>query len=230
MKCLIIIPAYNEAENIVKVIEKLNEHAPEYDYIIINDGSTDATAQICKDNHYNVLTMPINMGLAVAFQTGMQYALNQKYDCAIQYDGDGQHDAKYIRKMVTTMVEEKADVVIGSRFIDCKKPATMRMLGSNIIQLCIKLTTNVSIKDPTSGMRLFNRKMIEKLANTINYGPEPDTIAYLLRCGATVKEIQVVMHDRECGTSYFNFTRIIKYMVNMCLSITLIQFLRKREL
>ena len=226
MKVLIIIPAYNEAENIERVVDVLIENYPQYDYIVVNDGSKDKTADICKKRGYNFLDMPINVGLTDGVQAGMMYAYKYKYDCAIQFDGDGQHDPAYIEKMIEAMNE--CDICIGSRFVEKKKPGGLRMLGSNLISAAIKLTTGKKIKDPTSGMRMFNRSAIKVMANTIDYGPEPDTIAHLIRSGAVVKEVQVEMHDRIAGESYLNLKRSIKYMTHMFFSIIFIQWCRKR--
>lgn len=230
MKTLIIIPAYNEQDNIERVVDNLIENYPQYDYVVINDGSSDKTASICKKKGYRLLDLPVNLGLAGGFQAGMKYARKNKYDAAIQFDGDGQHDARFIRDMLQAMEQEDADIVIGSRFVAGKKPNSMRMLGSNIIQLCIRLTTGKRVADPTSGMRLFNRRMIKKLANTMNYGPEPDTVAYLLRCGAKVAEVPVEMQDRIAGESYLNPVRSMKYMLHMVLSILIIQWFRVKGL
>lgn len=230
MRTLIIIPAYNEAENIVNVVENLKNNYSQYDYVVVNDGSKDNTARICRENNYNLVDLPINLGLAGAFQTGMKYAMYQGYDYAIQYDGDGQHNPEYIEGMVKKAEAEGLDVVIGSRYVDEKKPFTPRMIGNSLIEFCILLTTGKRIKDSTSGMRLFNRKMIKKLATAMNYGPEPDTVAYLIRCGAKVAEYQVHMNERVAGESYLNLTRIVKYMFHMCSSILIVQWFRKRGL
>lgn len=228
MKILIIIPAYNEEENIVAVVDNLIHNYSQYDYVVINDGSSDNTAQICKEHNYRMVDLPINLGLAGAFQTGMRYALYHDYDYAIQYDGDGQHRPEYIRDMVELAREKKLDVVIGSRFVNEKKPFTPRMMGNSLIEFCIWLTVRKRIKDSTSGMRLYSKRMIRKLATTMNYGPEPDTIAYLIRCGAKVEECQVHMNDRVAGESYLNLTRVIKYMFHMCSSILIVQWFRKK--
>ncbi|MDD3415398.1 MAG: glycosyltransferase family 2 protein [Lachnospiraceae bacterium] len=227
MKILIIIPAYNESENIERVVDNLIQNYSQYDYVIVNDGSIDDTTVICEKKNYNYIDLPINLGLAGAFQTGMKYAYAKGYDAAIQYDGDGQHNPDYIEPMVKAMVERQLDIVIGSRFITEKKILNPRMIGSTLIALCIKLTTGRKINDPTSGMRLFSKSMIEKLSKSINYGPEPDTIAYLIRCGAKVEEIQVTMNERIAGESYLNLTRTVKYMINICFSILFLQWFRK---
>ena len=226
MKILIIIPAYNEAENIKNVVDNLANHYPQYDYIIVNDGSCDETKKICMDNHYKLLDCPVNLGLAGAVQTGFLYAYENGYDAALQFDGDGQHQPQYIEDMLPELRE--ADIVVGSRFVTERKPKTLRMLGSNVIQFCIKMTTRERIADPTSGMRLFNRKMMGAFAYNMNYGPEPDTLSYLLRCGARVKEVQVEMKEREAGESYLNLRRSVEYMVRMCMSIIFISRFRKK--
>ncbi len=230
MKVLIIIPAYNEAENIVNVVENLRNNYSMFDYVVINDGSRDNTAEICRKNNYNLVDLPINLGLAGAFQTGMKYAFYNYYDYAIQYDGDGQHNPEYIAEMVRHAEENDLDVVIGSRFVEEKKPFTPRMIGNSLIELCIFLTTGKKIKDSTSGMRLYGKRMIKKLAISMNYGPEPDTIAFLIRCGAKVEEHQVHMNERIAGESYLNITGSIKYMFHMCSSILIVQWFRKKDL
>lgn len=189
-RLLLIIPAYNEAGNIEKVITKLNG---EYDYIIANDGSIDDTAKICKEKKYNMLDIPINLGLAGAFQTAMQYAYERNYDYAIQFDGDGQHRSEYISGMLRLAEEKKYNIVIGSRFVTGKKPFNSRMIGSRIISILIKFVTGTKIQDPTSGMRLFDRTVMKRMAYEVNMAPEPDTIAYLIKCGAKVGEYPVEM-------------------------------------
>ena len=229
MKVLIIIPAYNEQENIKNVVNNLINNFSEFDYIVVNDGSKDDTGLICKKNNYNLLDLPINLGLAGGIQAGFKYAYEKEYDYAIQFDGDGQHQPQYIEKMLEKMKMEKADIVIGSRFLEQKKPKNLRMIGSNFLQTIIYVTTKKKITDPTSGMRLFNREMIKKFAYTMNYGPEPDTISYLVRCGSKIEEVQVEMKEREAGESYLNLKRSIQYMLQMCMSIIFIQMFRKRE-
>ena len=147
MKLLIIIPAFNESENIVRVIDELRETVPQYDYVIVNDGSADNTAAICRENGYHMLDLPANLGLTGAFQTGMRYAYEKGYDAAIQIDADGQHDPKYIPDMVRIMEEKGADMVIGSRFVTEKKPHTLRMFGNTIIEIAIRLTTGKRLTD-----------------------------------------------------------------------------------
>lgn len=226
MKTLLIIPAYNEGGNIERVVNRIKNDFPCYDYVVVNDGSKDNTEKICRDNGFNYVSHPINIGLAGAFQTGMKYAYANGYDSAIQFDGDGQHNPEFIASMQTAL-EEGCNIVIGSRFVTEKKPKSLRMLGSNLIQAAIKITTGKTIRDTTSGMRLFDKGMIEKLATSYDMGPEPDTVALLLRKGAKVKEVQVEMSERIAGKSYLTLTKSINYMARMLVSILILQWFRR---
>ena len=149
--------------------------------------------------------MPINAGLTCGVQTGMMYAYKSGYEYALQFDGDGQHDPAYIADMLDAMSE--CDICIGSRFVTKKKPITLRMLGSNLIQFFLKITTGKTIKDPTSGMRMFNRATMRVMAKQPDYGPEPDTIAHLIHSGAVVGSVQVDMRERVAGESYLTLSR-----------------------
>ena len=227
MKTLIISPAYNEEESLEFTVSKLTATVPGADYLVVNDGSADHTVDICRANRYPFLDLPCNLGLAGAFQAGIKYAYRHGYDCAIQFDADGQHLPQYIPDLECAL--EHADIAIGSRFVDQPKDTSLRMFGSNIIQSAIKLTTGETIHDPTSGMRAFNARMIKLLALGLNMGPEPDTVSYLIRsANAKVVEVPVTMAEREAGESYFNWKSSAKYMLRMTLSILFIQFFRKR--
>lgn len=227
-KILVVIPAFNEENNICAVVGELKEHFPELDYIVVNDGSTDNTAALCRENGYNLLDLPVNLGLAGCFQAGMKYAYYQGYESAIQFDGDGQHRPEYIAGLKAKM-DEGYDIVIGSRFIGEKKDFSMRMIGSRMIGAAIALTTGVRVADPTSGMRMFNQGMIREFALGLNYGPEPDTISYLLKQGARVAEVPVLITERTAGESYLKPTVAVRYMARMLISIILIQNFRKRK-
>ena len=228
MKVLIIIPAYNEEANIEKVVENLSNNYSQYDYVIVNDGSKDKTSKICHEKGYNIIDLPINLGLAGAFQTGLKYAYRNNYDYAIQLDADGQHLPEYIAPIMNEF-SKGYNIVIGSRFVKEKKPKTLRMLGSNLISKAIYITTGTKIMDPTSGMRMFDKNMISEFAANINYGPEPDTISFLLKQGVKVGEVQVKMEERVAGESYLNFTRSMWSMTKMLVSILVLQNFRKRN-
>ena len=229
MKLLIIIPAFNEAENIERVVDNLIINYPQYDYVIINDGSTDDTRKICARRHYNMLDLPVNVGLSGAIKSGMRYANYYGYDYVLQLDGDGQHDPQYIQSMAQKMEETDCDIVIGSRFKTKKKPVNARMIGSQIITMAIRITTRGKyIGDVTSGMRLFNKKMIKRFGYDMHYSPEPDTLAYLLNCGVRIEEVQVEMYERIAGVSYLNFKSSGWYMLKMLFSIFIFQWVRIR--
>lgn len=229
MRVLLIVPAFNEAENLERVVGMIKQACPEYDYIIINDGSTDGTALLCREHGYPMLDLPVNLGLAGGFQAGVRYAELMGYDAVLQFDGDGQHDAHYIRELVDKMERDDNDIVIGSRYINEKKPWTPRMIGSRLLGTVIKLTTGTTIKDPTSGMRLFGWRVFHVFSSKMNCAPEPDTLCYLLRSGAKVSEIQVKMQERIAGESYLNWTRSLEYMINMVISILFVQWFRRRQ-
>mgnify|MGYP005770470811 CR=1 FL=1 len=229
VKLLVMIPAYNEAENIERVVGNLITQYPQYDYVIINDGSTDDTRKICARKGYNFMDLPVNVGLSGAIKSGMRYANYYGYDYVLQLDGDGQHDPIYIQSMIEKMEETDADIVIGSRFKTERKPLNARMVGSQILTMAIRLTTKGKyIGDVTSGMRLFNKKMIKQFGYDMHYSPEPDTLAYLLNCGVRIEEVQVKMYERVAGTSYLDFKGSIWYMMKMLFSILLFQWVRIR--
>lgn len=225
MKPLIIIPAYNESENLVRVVENLKTTCPGFDFVVVNDGSSDGTPEICRRQGYPLLSLPVNLGLADAVGAGMKYAYRQGYETVVQFDADGQHRAEYLAPMLAKM-QEGYDIVCGSRYVTKKKPFTPRMLGSRLISLAIRLTTGKKLTDPTSGMRMYSLRIIQEFATRINHTPEPDTISYLMKKGARATEIQVEMDERLAGESYLNFLNSIKYMLRMGVSIMLVQWFR----
>ena len=225
LRARLIIPAYNEAENIERVVGNIIDNYPNYDYVVVNDGSRDGTADVCRKNGYRFLDLPINLGLAGAFQAGTKYAVANDYDCAIQFDADGQHLPEYLDSLVAQL--DHCDIAIGSRFVTQEKPHSLRMFGSNLIEFMVKLTTGKTIKDPTSGLRCYNKKALKILSSGPNLGPEPDTIAWLMRKhGITVSEVQVEMAERIAGESYLNLKSSAAYMMRMALSVLFIQFFR----
>ena len=225
-RLLVIIPAYNEEESISSTVDELTSTLPGVDYVVVNDGSKDGTERICLEHGYNYVSLPVNSGLTVGFQTGMKYALRNGYDYALQFDADGQHRPEYISKMLDLAVAEDVDIVIGSRFVNKCKEVSARMLGSRIITVAIKLTTGKRVADPTSGMRMFNRKMIERFANDDSLNPEPESISYLMKKGAKVRQVQVEMRERQAGESYLNIPKSIAYMARACISILFVQWFR----
>lgn len=229
MKKLIIIPAYNEAENIERTIAAIKQEANDFDYIIINDCSTDNTLNICRQNKFNVIRLPINLGIGGAVQTGYKYALQNNYDLAVQVDGDGQHDPAFLKIMSSYLEKEKCDMVIGSRFINKEgfQSSGTRRIGIKYFTILIKLVTGEKITDPTSGLRMVNRDIIEMFASDYpkDY-PEPESVVAILRKKKKVKEIPVVMKPREGGVSSISPKKSIYYMIKVTLAI-LIECIRK---
>lgn len=226
LKTLVVIPAYNEALNIKKTVIDLKNNAPDVDYVVVNDGSKDNTLEVLEQNNFNYIDSICNLGLFGAVQTGFKLAMKEKYDVVIQFDADGQHSAKYIDLLVKE-IENGNSIVIGSRFVDEKKPFTARMIGSRLIAGAIKLITGKTIKDPTSGFRAYDKACIRDYATEMNNPPEPDTLVYMLRKNRKIKEVQVQMSEREFGESYLDLVNTIKYMSRMMVSIFLIQPFRK---
>ena len=225
---ILVIPAFNEEKNIQAVVENLIRNYPELDYVVINDGSTDSTEEILRKNGYNHICLPVNLGLAGCFQAGMKYARLKGYPYAIQFDGDGQHRPEFVAGMKAKL-DEGYSIVIGSRFVEGKKDFSPRMLGSRLIGLAVWLTTGVRVADPTSGMRMFDREMMQKFAYHLNYGPEPDTVSFLIKQGARVAEVPVVIDERQGGESYLKPMVAAKYMLRMLTSILVIQNFRTRR-
>ena len=222
-KTLVIIPAFNEAENIIKTVEDIRENAPGCDYVVINDCSTDDTEKICRENGYEVISLPVNLGIGGAVQTGYRFAARRGYERAIQFDGDGQHPASYIDKLMECMdKDESVDMVIGSRFIekDGFQSSKLRRLGIGYFTKLIKLLTGVEITDPTSGMRLVNRRLIEHFAADYprDY-PEPDSEVSILRKGYKIREVPVVMREREGGKSSISIKAGFYYMIKVSFAI-----------
>ena len=226
MRTLVVIPAYNEALNIEKTVKDIQQNAPNVDYVVVNDGSKDNTLEVIQKNNFNHIDGFCNLGLFGAVQTGFKLAMKENYDVVIQFDGDGQHSAKYIDAMVKE-IENGNDIVIGSRFVSGKKPFTARMIGSRLIASAIRIVTGKKVMDPTSGFRAYGKACIKDYALDMNNPPEPDTLVYMYRKNRKIKEIQVQMSEREFGESYLNLVNTIKYMSRMMVSIFLIQPFRK---
>lgn len=222
MKKLVIIPAYNERKSILKTVNDVLENAPGFDYVIINDCSTDETLKFCKEHGLNVVNLPINLGIGGAVQTGYLYALNHNYDMAVQFDGDSQHDASYLAQMSEYLAEHNLDMVIGSRFIDKEgfQSSLMRRIGIKYFTVLIKILTGKTILDPTSGMRLVNRDVIEIYANDYprDY-PEPESVVSILNKGKQIAEVPVIMRERSAGISSISMGKSVYYMIKVTMAI-----------
>lgn len=224
MKTLIIIPAYNESENIEKVVANIKEKCPEYDYIIINDCSTDGTADICKANQFSYLDLCCNLGIGGGVQSGYKYARLNNYDYAVQIDGDGQHDPQYISQMIKVLEDENADMAVGSRFITKEgfQSSGMRRFGITFLSMLIRMVCGANVKDVTSGFRVVNKKYIDFFSREYadDY-PEPEAIVAVTLNGGKVVEAPVIMREREGGISSISPFKSIYYMIKVSLAILL---------
>lgn len=222
MRKLIIIPAFNESACIENTVRDIMENAPDFDYVIINDCSTDNTQEICEKNGFNLVNLPINLGIGGAVQTGYMYAEEYGYDVAVQVDGDGQHDAQFLRTMANYLEEHNVDMVIGSRFIEKEgfQSSFMRRMGINYFTCLIKLFTGKTITDPTSGLRMAGRNVIRLFANSYpkDY-PEPESTVAALKRKYVIEEIPVVMRERQGGDSSITLKRSVYYMIKVTLAI-----------
>ncbi|MCI8273612.1 MAG: glycosyltransferase family 2 protein [Clostridia bacterium] len=224
MKILLIIPAYNEQENIVNTVKKIKEYGEEIDYIVINDGSKDNTLNILKENNIKHINLIQNLGIGGAVQTGYKYAYENNYDIAIQFDGDGQHDVSYISAICEPIIKGQADMSIGTRYLDKKESefqsTFMRRLGSKIISIFIRIFCGKKITDPTSGFRAANKKVIEEFAKEypIEY-PEPESTVSLLVNKYKIEEVPVSMNERTGGVSSIRLWKTVDYMVKVVLAI-----------
>ncbi|EET60565.1 hypothetical protein BRYFOR_07383 [Marvinbryantia formatexigens DSM 14469] len=228
MKKLVIIPAYNEQGSILETIEDIKNNAPGFDYLVVNDCSKDNTLGLCRNHGIHVLDLPINLGIGGAVQTGYLYAFQNGYDVAVQFDGDGQHDARFLQMMADTLEKENLDMVIGSRFIDNEgfQSSTLRRFGIRFFAFLLKVLFGTKITDATSGMRMCNRRVMELFIKDYpkDY-PEPETAARLLRHKYKVKEVPVIMRERLAGVSSISPGKSAYYMIKVSLAI-LIERLR----
>lgn len=227
MKHLIIIPAYNESECIEQTVMDIIKKAPDFDYIVINDCSTDNTSEICHRNHFHIIDLPSNLGIGGAVQTGYLYAARNGYDIAVQVDGDGLHDPVFLNDMAQILEREDCDMVIGSRFLEKHgfQSSGIRRVGIRYFTYLIKALTGRVITDPTSGLRMVNRRTLELFAK--NYPkdyPEPESVVAVLRNGGKVKEIPVIMRERSGGVSSISPIKSIYYMVKVSLAILVEMF------
>ncbi len=222
MRKLVIIPAYNEQGGIKKTVQDIQAHAPDFDYVVINDCSTDDTLAVCRKNGFHVINLPVNLGIGGSVQTGYLYAYANGYDVAVQFDGDGQHNAKYLDEMADRLAKEKLDMVIGSRYIKKEgfQSSGMRRAGIRYFSGLIRLVTGKRITDPTSGMRMAGRSVIALYAK--NYPkdyPEPESVTVALKKGKRVGEVPVQMNARTEGISSISPRKSVYYMIKVSLAI-----------
>lgn len=223
MKKIILIPAYNEEKSIESVLSSVREFCPDFDVLVINDGSTDRTSELARKFPFaNVIDLPVNLGIGGAVQTGFLFSRKKDYDLAVQIDGDGQHKPSEVGKIVGPILNGEAEVVIGSRFIEKSpyKSRFYRMLGIKLFYLTNRLLLGDRITDSTSGFRAYSRKAIRILSR--NYPddyPEPEAVYILRKKGIPIKEVPVEMGMRAAGKSSISFIKSIYYLVKVLLAI-----------
>ena len=231
-KILVIVPAFNECGNIKRTVEEIHRIAPQVDVLVIDDGSMDATAEEARHAGGMVVSLPFNLGIGAAVQTGFQYAQRYAYDIAVQIDGDGQHDASFLEKLIAPIGRDEADMVVGSRFLEKTsgfQSSFSRRIGINFFAHLINALTGVRINDPTSGFRAYNKKMIALFAEYYPQDfPEPEAIVVSQQAGARIVEVSVVMRARKAGNSSIRYFKTLYYMIKVTLAI-LLHMIRQRE-
>lgn len=229
MRKLVIIPAYNEQASIVKTVNDIKQNAPEFDFIVVNDCSTDGTLDVCLKNQIKCLNLPINLGIGGAVQAGYLYGVREGYDLAVQFDGDGQHRAVYLEQMVRVMQEQEADMVIGSRFITNEgfQSSKIRRLGIKHFNILIKILTGQNITDPTSGMRMVNKDIMKLFSEDYpkDY-PEPESVVQIIADGRKVMEVPVLMNERSEGVSSISPLKSVYYMIKVTIAMVIARFKR----
>ena len=221
VKIIAIVPAYNEENNIAPVIADLRKYQPDIKIVILNDASTDQTEKAARASGVTVLNLAVNLGIGGAVQTGFIYARDEKYDIAFQFDGDGQHLASEINKLLKPLIRKETDVVIGSRFLEKGgfRSSLVRQAGIRLISLVNKLLTGRKIMDSTSGFRAFNQKAISFLAENYSQDyPEPEAVVQLLRNGFNILEVPVQMRARLSGQSSIRPIHSFYYIIKVLLS------------
>lgn len=221
-KVLIIIPAFNEEQNIINVIDDIINSDIEADVCVINDESHDQTKRLLEERHVQHLNAPINLGIGGAVQLGYQYAYIHGYDIAIQCDGDGQHDAKYINNIIKPIISGEADICIGSRYILKQgfQSTLMRRIGKSFLCVLIYFCCKYKPTDPTSGFRAVNKDWIRCYSEDYPQDyPEPEALIQAVLCGARVQEEPVIMRKRENGKSSISLLKSVYYMIKVSMAI-----------
>lgn len=226
---LVILPAFNEAANIANTVNRIRQHMPEADILVISDGSTDNTVDVARKAGAQVLNLPCNVGIGAAVQTAFKFAVQYQYDIVVRNDGDGQHVPEDIPRLIKALGENQMDVVIGSRFLQGGDYGTppLRRFGIVIISALLSRITGWRITDPTSGFNAYNRRAIRLFSQHYPHDyPEPEAIMLMHRSGLKMMEVPVRMQPREHGTSSITPVRSAFYMFNVLLAI-LITLLRR---
>jgi glycosyltransferase involved in cell wall biosynthesis len=221
-RILVIIPAYNEERSIGKVIKEIQALNKGLDIVVVDDGSVDDTFGEVKKHGVTCLSLILNLGIGGAVQTGFKYAYDFNYDIAVQIDADGQHDPTYINTLILPIINEEADVVIGSRFIENEgyQSTVMRKIGIRVFRFINKILIGKNITDSTSGIRAYNKSAIVLLKDnySVDY-PEPESIVFLGLRNFNIKEVPVKMRERTTGISSIRGIDALYYMVKVVLSM-----------
>ena len=221
-KTLIIIPAFNEEESLPGVIQDLRARFPEGDVLVVDDGSRDRTAEIARAAGVRVASLPFNLGIGGAVQTGYRLARKEGYDVAVQFDGDGQHLAAEIGKLLDTLAQGSADIAVGSRFLAAGeyRPPFFRRIGIWIFSRVLSAIIRMPVTDTTSGFRAANRRAIDYFSRSYpeDY-PEVESLVLLHRAGMRIQEAPVRMRDRTGGRSSITPVRSAYYMIKVLLAV-----------
>ncbi len=223
-KIILIIPAYNEEKNILDTVKNIKQVDDKLDYIVINDGSKDNTLQVLKENNIKHINLIQNLGIGGAVQTGYKYAYENNYDIAVQFDGDGQHDVRYVKKICEPIIAGKANICIGSRYLDNStsnfKSTFMRRLGKNIISIILKICIKSKVTDPTSGFRAVDKNIIKLFAEDYptDY-PEPESLVNVIKENYKILEVPVSMNERKEGVSSIHAFKSVNYMIKVSMAI-----------
>lgn len=238
MRVLMIIPAYNEEESILQTVQQIESYKNfcefTLDYVIVNDGSTDKTQDILNSHKLNYIQLVMNLGIGGAVQTGYKYAFEKGYDIAVQFDGDGQHDICSLKNLIQPIIDGKANLSVGSRFVDGNKSGFqttfMRRVGIKIISSFILLTTGKKILDTTSGYRAADERVINYFAHRYpTKYPEPESMVHLLKRGFEITETPVNMFERQGGESSITPIKSIRYMCEVCSSILVTALMKEDD-
>ena len=218
-----VVPAYNEAEIVGKVVDEIREFDPAIDVVVIDDASTDETSAVAREHGATVLRLPFNVGIGGAVQTGFRYALAEGYETAVRLDGDGQHAAFELGKLLAPLERGEADLVIGSRFVDggsSYRPPFARRLGIRIFARLVSLLTRHRVTDTTSGFVALDRVGIGLFAAEYPHDyPEVEATLVALRSGLRLSQVQVEMRERETGSSSITFVCSLYYIVKVMLAL-----------
>lgn len=222
-RILVIVPAYNEEATIGDVLQQIQAAVPDADIVVVDDGSEDATgARVREAGCAQLLTLPFNLGIGGAMQTGYKFALRHNYHIAVQCDADGQHPAGEISRLVARIEDGTADVVIGSRYVADSNytPTLVRRIGKSLLSRWINFFIGGGITDTTSGFRAMNRSAIAVVARSYpeDY-PEPEALVILHKHGLKVVEIPVQMHPRQGGVTSIRPHGAAYYMVKVGLAV-----------